>query len=103
MFALRAVEELDVNEGIAGFVCPEADAFAFEQVEEAARVGIIRAVPAAAHAGDQIVLFGEFLPLRAGELGTLVRMHLNLGLWFAPPDGFAQGLRRQFSVGPALH
>ena len=59
-----------------------------------ARNGSIPAVAAAAHAGDQIVLFEELLPLIAGELGTLVRMHVDLGLWFAPPDRHEQGLQR---------
>jgi glutamine synthetase len=78
--------------------------------------GSIPAVPAAAHAGDQIVLLKELLPLIAGELGTLVRcpaavclqtarggMHVDLGLWFAPPDSHEQGLQRQIGVGAALH
>ena len=89
MFALRVVEELDVIEHVlagflAGFVFPAADAFAFEQVEEAFHHSVVPAVSAAAHTGDQIVLFEELLPLITSELRTLVRMNMDLGLWFAP-------------------
>ena len=73
MFALRVVEELDVVEHVlagffAGFIFSAADAFAFEQVEEAFRHRIVPTVPATAHALRQIVLFEELLPLVAGEL-----------------------------------
>ena len=61
------------------------------------------AVPTAAHAGDQIVLLEKLLPLIASELGALVGMHMDLGLWFAVPDGHEQGLQRQVRIGPALH
>ena len=30
-------------------------------------------------------------------------MYLNLGRWFAPPDGHEQGLQRQGCIGAALH
>ena len=108
MFALRVVEKLDVVEHVApgffaGFVFLSPDAFAFEQVEEAFGDCIVPAVPTSAHAGGQIVLLEELLPLIAGELGPLVGMHVDLGLWFARPDGHEQGLQRQVSVGAALH
>ena len=61
-------------------------------IEPMARNGSIPAVAAAAHAGDQIVLFEELLPLIAGELRTLVGMHLHFGLRLAVPDGHEQGL-----------
>ena len=108
MLALRVVEEFDVIEHVfagffAGFVFSAPDSFAFEQVEEAFRDRIIPAVPPAAHALRQIVLFEELLPLVAGELRTLIRMHVDLYLWFAPPDSHQQGLQRQVGIGAALH
>ncbi len=59
MFALRVVEELDVVEHVvagffAGSILSAADAFAFEQVEEALRHRIIPKVTATAHALRQI-------------------------------------------------
>lgn len=30
-------------------------------------------------------------------------MHLNFGLWFAPPDSHQQGLQRQIGICAALH
>src|SRR3990167_2404930 len=39
----------------------------------------------------------------ASELRTLVRMNMDLGLWFAPPDGHEQGLQRQVCIGATLH
>jgi hypothetical protein len=60
--------------------------------------GSIPAVATAAHALCKIVLFEERLPLIAGELGPLVGMHVELGLWFAPPDSHQQGLQRQHLV-----
>ena len=73
VFALRVVEKLDIVEHVmagffAGFILSPADAFAFDQVEEAFRHRIIPTVASAAHALCQIVLFEELLPLVAGEL-----------------------------------
>ena len=99
MFALRVVEELDVVEHVlagffSGFVFSATDAFAFEQVEEALHHRIVPAVPAAAHAWDQIVLLKELLPLMSGELGALVGMHMELGVWVAlNRPGFAGDLQ----------
>ncbi len=85
MFALRVAEKLDVIEHVlagffAGFVFPAADAFPIEQVGEACHHSVVPAVSAAAHAGVQIVLFEELLPLIESELRTLVRMNMDLGL-----------------------
>jgi hypothetical protein len=61
MLALWVVEELDVVEHVlaglfAGFVFLAPDTFALEQVEKALHDGIVTAIPAAAQAGDQILL-----------------------------------------------
>ena len=87
----------------AGFVFLPADAFAFEQVEEALDDRIIPTVPAAAHAGNHIVLLWELLPLAAGELQTLIGVHVDLSFMFAPPDGHQQSLQRQVGTGAAPH
>ena len=99
MLALRVVEYLDVFEDVlpsffAGLVCAVADAFPLQELEEAFRDRIVMAVPAAAHAGLEIVLAEEQLPLAAGELRSLVRMDHHLCLGLPPPDGRKQGLQR---------
>lgn len=87
MLALRVVEHLDVLEHVLpcsfpGHVGAAADAFALEELEEAFRDGIVVSVAAAAHAGFEIVLAKEHLPLAAGELRSLVGTdhHLVFGL-----------------------
>lgn len=107
MFAFWVVEELDVIEDVApgvfaGFVFLAPYLLAFEQVEAALDDRVVPAVPTPAHAWGQIVLLKELLPLIAGELGTLVGMHVDLGLWFAPPNGHQEGLRRQIGIGAAM-
>jgi hypothetical protein len=67
------VKELELIEHVlagffAGCILSAADAFAFEQVEEAFRHRIIPTVSSKVHALRQIVLFEELLPLLAGEL-----------------------------------
>ena len=64
--------------------------------------GSIVAVPAAAHAGIQIVLAEEQLPLAAGELRSLVGVDHHLGLGFAPPDSREQGLQGQIGCHAGL-
>ena len=65
--------------------------------------GSIPAIPTAARAGGQIVLFEKLLPLITGELGTLIGVHMDFGFGFAPPDSHQQGLQRQIGVGAPLH
>jgi hypothetical protein len=50
-----------------------------------------------------LLLFKELLPFIAGELGTLIGMHIDLGFWLATPDGHQQGLQRQIDLGATLH
>ena len=61
VLALWVVEHLDVVKhvlpcSLARGVCPPPDPLAFQQLEEAFGDGVIMAVPAAAHAGIEIVL-----------------------------------------------
>ena len=56
----------------AGLIGAAPDAFSLQELEEAFGDRIVVAVPAAAHAGVQIVLAEEQLPLVAGELRSLV-------------------------------
>ena len=61
MAPLWVVEHLDVVEdiglgGIARRIDLAADAFALEQLEEALGHGVVVAVAASAHAGDQLVV-----------------------------------------------
>lgn len=97
MFALWVVEEFNVCEDVApGIIaCPVGSSsgpLAFQQLEEAFRNGVVVTVAAAAHAGLEIILAKERLPLATGELGTLVGMHHDRSRRFAPPDGHQQGL-----------
>ena len=81
---LWVVGELDVVEHVtsgffAGLVFLAPDPLAFEQVEETLHHSIVPAVPTSALAGE--------------VMRTLVGIHLDLGLWFAAPDGHQQGLQ----------
>lgn len=67
-----------------------AEAFPLQELEEAFRDRSVMAVPAAAHAGLQIVLTEEQLLVAAGELRSLVRMDHHLGLGIAPPNDCKQ-------------
>ena len=51
------------------------------------------AVAAPAHAGFEVVLAEEGLPLPAGELGALVGMHRDPVVGLSSPDGHQQGLQ----------
>jgi hypothetical protein len=113
VLALRVVEHLDVVEHVlpcsfAGHVGAAPDAFALEELEEAfgdgprhglsdqwRSHGSIVTVPPSAHAGFEIVLTKEHLPLTAGELRSLVGMDHHLGLGLPPPDGRKQSLECQ--------
>lgn len=81
---------LPENEG-PGQAFVTADTFPLEQLEEAFRDRIVMAVSAAAHAGIQIVLAQEQLPLAAGELRSLSEWIITLVL----------GLRRQTAASKA--
>jgi len=77
--ALGVVEHLDVVEDvgsgvIAGRVDLAANAFALEQLERVLGRGVVVAAAATAHAGDQVVIAQEVLPVMTGELTALVRM-----------------------------
>lgn len=66
------------------------------------------AVASSAHAGIQVVLAEEQLPLAAGELGSLVGMDQHLGPGLPPPDGRKQSLQSQVGRhaglgGPSHH
>ena len=77
MTALWVVEHLDVVEDIASGLIPggidlASNALTLEQLEEALCHSVVVAVAATTHAGDQIVIAQEALPVVAGELTTLV-------------------------------
>ena len=54
------------------------------------------------HLGPRCVVLGS-PATHAGELGTLVRMHLNFRVWIAPPDGHEQSVQRHAGIGAASH
>lgn len=96
VLALGVIEHLDIFEdvlpcGLTGGVGFPPDPFPLQQLEKALSHSVIMAVATAAHAGFQIVLTPESLPLAAGILRTLVGV--NGGL--APPDRHQQGLQSQ--------
>lgn len=83
MLVLRVVEHLDIVEhvlpcGFSGQVCAATDAFPLQELEEAFGYCVVVTVSAAAHAGFQIVLAKEHLPLAAGELRSLVGVDHHL-------------------------
>src|SRR5512145_2145261 len=51
------------------------DPLTFEQLEEALGHGVVMAVAAPAHAGGQVVIAQEVLPVVASELTALVRVN----------------------------
>ena len=74
---LWVVEHLDVVEDIgSGFITAwvdlTTDTFTFEQLEEALSHGVVVAVAATAHAGYEVVIMQEVLPVVAGELTALI-------------------------------
>lgn len=107
MLALWGVEHLDTVEQVlpcrvACGVCVAADAFPFQQLEQALGDCVIMAIPSSAHAGIQIVLAEKQLPLAAGKLRALIGMDHHLGLVFATPDGGQQRLQCEVRRHPRL-
>ena len=98
MLALRVIEQLDVLEhvlpgGIAGRVRPSPDALPLQELEDAFGDGVVVAVPASVHTRLKVALAEEGLPLPAGELGALVRMHRDPVVGLSSPDGHQQCLQ----------
>ena len=74
---LRVVEHLDVVEDIGSglitaWVDLTTDTLTFEQLEEALSHGVVVTVAAATHAGNEVVIMQEVLPVVAGELTPLI-------------------------------
>ena len=74
---LWVVEHLDVVEDICPGIlacCVDlpANSLTLEQLEEALGHSVVMAVAAAAHAGDQMVLAQEVLPVMPSELRALI-------------------------------
>jgi hypothetical protein len=96
VLALGVIKHLDIFEDVlpcdlirsVGF---PPDLLALQQLEKALGNSIIMTVAAAAHAGFQIVLTQESLPLAAGILRTLIGMSVTVPL----------GLRRQTAISKA--
>ena len=87
---------------VAGPVSPASDAFAFQKLDEARCDGIVMAVSIATHAGLETVLAQKRLPLAAGELGPLIRMHHDPAGWLLTPDGHQQGLQGEVGYHSGL-
>ncbi len=113
MLALRVKEHLSVFEGIllCCFACQlgaAANVCTLQELEDAFGHSIVMAVPTAAHAGLQIMLGKEHLPLEAGEMRSLARVNHHSDLWLSPQDGRKHGLQREVGrharlSGPADH
>lgn len=106
MFAI--VKHLDVIKDffsglISRFIGSASNSFPLEQLKEAFSYRIVVAVSSAAHAAHQPVCVQKVLPLFAGELAALVRMHNHLLLWFASPNRHQQGIDNQRSVNSRTH
>ena len=92
MLPLRVVEQLDVLKhvlpsGVACWIGPPSDAFAFQELEEAFGDGAVVTIATPTHAGFEVVLAEKRLPFAAGELGTLIGMHHDLSIGHSTPDG----------------
>lgn len=79
MTSLRVIEHLDIVEDIGPSVIATrvdltTDAFTFKQLKEAFGHGVVVAVAATAHAGDQVVITQKVLPVIPSELAALIRM-----------------------------
>ena len=63
----------DISPGlIARWIDLSTNALALKQLEEALGYGVVVTIAATAHAGDQIVITQEVLPVMAGELTALI-------------------------------
>jgi len=105
---LGVIEHLDVVEDVGpgrvtGRVDLPTNAFALEQLEEALRHGVVVAVPTTTHAGDEVVLAQEVLPLVARELAALVRVQHDWGLGSSSPQRHQQRVEDQDRVDAAAH
>jgi len=74
--------------------------FTFQQLEEAFRHSVVVTIAATAHAGVQIVLMKEHLPLTTGELAALIRMDRDGALRLSSPYRHQQGLQGQVRGHP---
>lgn len=97
-----AVEHLDVIEyvgsgGLAIRVDPPFDPPLFEHTEETLGYRVVVAVSSAAHARHDPMRLLEGLPVAAGELAVLVRMHHHASAWFAFPNGGDQRLEHEIA------
>ena len=71
--ACRVVKHLEIIEHVlpccvTGNIRPPPDTFALQELEEALRDSVVMTIPRSTHAGIQIVLAEEGLPLFSGEL-----------------------------------
>jgi hypothetical protein len=107
VFALRVVEKRDVVAHILARVFAGFDVLRRMRsrlsrlktfsttalaigLEPMAPTGSIPAVRSAAHAGSQIMLLKELLPRVTGELGPLIGVQIDLGLWLATPAAISR-------------
>lgn len=102
------VEHLDVIEDIGTsqitcFVHPFLDAFFLQATKEGLRNGIVPAIAPATHAGIEVVLATEALPVVAAILGTLVGMDQHTSLGPALPDRHQQGIKHDLPGQRWLH
>ena len=101
---LWVVEHLDVIEdislgGIARRIDLATDALlSLEQLEEALGLGVVVTIAASAHAGDQVVVAQEVLPVMSSELTALIRMHRDRLLGSTTPQGHHQRIEHQASI-----
>lgn len=100
MPALSIVKHLDVIKNffsrlISRFVGSTPNSFPLEQLKEAFSHRIVVAISSAAHAANQPVGSQKVLPLFAGELAALVRMHNHLLLGFTSPNRHQQSVDNQ--------
>ena len=108
VFALRIVEHLNVFEHVLSGIVPSgvgfpSDPLTFQQLEETLGDSVVMTIAATAHAGVQIVLLKEHLPLTTGELAALIRMDRDRVLRLSPPYRHQQGLQGQVRRHPGLH
>ena len=108
MARLWVVEHLHVVEDISlgGIACQidlAANAFALEQLEEALGHGVVVAVAATAHAGHEVVITQDVLPVMPSELTALIRMHSDWLLGPTTSRGHHQRIEHQAGIDPATH
>lgn len=100
MAPLWNLEHLDVVADVGARLAARgvdlpAHAFAFEQLEEALGASVVVAVAPLAHAADQVACAQERLPLMAGKLAALIRVHRHGVFRPAAPQRHQQRVQNQ--------